>query len=95
MFYIQDEKFSYVIFIIFMSELKRFIMTLSTREKVVSLISNAIAAYSLNLENKSLPENTSLIDFILKSIPNEMKSEITIELIDEVFDYISKTSSKL
>ncbi|HXV65907.1 MAG TPA: hypothetical protein VD731_01595 [Nitrosopumilaceae archaeon] len=70
-------------------------MTLSTREKVVSLISNAIAAYSLNLENKSLPENTSLIDFILKSIPNEMKSEITIELIDEVFDYISKTSSKL
>lgn len=78
-----------------MSELKRFIMTLSTREKVVSLISNAIAAYSLNLENKSLPENTSLIDFILKSIPNEMKSEITIELIDEVFDYISKTSSKL
>ena len=94
MFYIQDEKFSYVIFIIFMSELERFIMTLSTKEKAISLISNAITTYSLNLENSALPENTSLIDFILKSIPNEMKSEITIELIDEVFDYVSKTSSK-
>lgn len=94
MFYIQDEKFSYVLFIIFMSELERFIMTLSTKEKAISLISNAITTYSLNLENSALPENTSLIDFILKSIPNEMKSEITIELIDEVFDYVSKTSSK-
>lgn len=94
MFYIQDEKFSYVLFIIFMSELERFIMTLSTKEKAISLISNAITTYSLNLENSALPENTSLIDFILKSIPDEMKSEITIELIDEVFDYVSKTSSK-
>lgn len=94
MFYIQDEKFSYVLFIIFMSELERFIMTLSTKEKAISLISNAITTYSLNLENRTLPENTSLIDFILKSIPDEMKSEITIELIDEVFDYVSKTSSK-
>jgi hypothetical protein len=37
-----------------------------------------------------LSENQSLIDFILKSIPEEIKSEISMDLIDEVFDYVSK-----
>ncbi len=66
-------------------------MVLSNKEKAISLISNSIAAYSLYTNQKSLPENQSLIDFILKSIPKEMKSEISMELIDEVFDYVSKT----
>ncbi len=62
----------------------------SEKEKAISLISNAIAAYSLYAEKGDLPDNISLIDFIVKTIPNELKSEITIELIDEVFEYISK-----
>jgi hypothetical protein len=66
-------------------------MVLSNKEKTISLISNAIAAYSLYAEKKSLPENQSLIDFILKSIPEEIKPEISMDLIDEVFDYVSKT----
>ena len=66
-------------------------MVLSNKEKAISLISNAIVAYSLYTEKKSLPENQSLIDFILKSIPKELKSEISMDLIDEVFDYVSKT----
>jgi hypothetical protein len=74
-----------------MSEPKRIFMVLSNKEKAISLISNAIAAYSLYPEKKSLPENQSLIDFILKSIPKEIKSEISMDLIDEVFDYVSKT----
>jgi hypothetical protein len=74
-----------------MSEPKRISMVLSNKEKAISLISNAIAAYSLYTEKKSLPENQSMIDFILKSIPEEIKSEISMDLIDEVFDYVSKT----
>lgn len=69
------------------------IMGLSPREKAISLISNGIAVYSLYQENNSLPENISLIDFILKAVPENMKSEITIELIDEVFVYVSGAHS--
>ena len=68
-------------------------MVLSPREKAISLISNGIAVYSLYQENNSLPENISLIDFILKAVPENMKSEITIELIDEVFVYVSGAHS--
>jgi len=66
-------------------------MVLSDKEKVVALISNAIAVYSIYTQNGSLPEKQSLIDFILKGIPNDMKKEISIDLIDEVFDYVSKS----
>ena len=68
-------------------------MALSPREKAISLIANGIAVYSLYQENNSLPENISLIDFILKAVPENMKSEITIELIDEVFVYVSSAHS--
>ncbi|MFB5597819.1 MAG: hypothetical protein ACE5RJ_02225 [Nitrosopumilaceae archaeon] len=64
-------------------------MTLTKKEKTVALISNAIAVYSLYQERGNLPENTSLIDFILKAVPEDIKSEISMELIDEVFEYVS------
>lgn len=63
----------------------------SEKEKAICLISNAIAAYSVYTEKGTIPDNMSLIDFILKSIPNELKSKITMKLIDEVFEYISKS----
>jgi len=66
-------------------------MVLSDKEKVVALISNAIAAYSIYTQNGSLPEKQSLIDFILKGISDDMKKEISMDLIDEVFDYVSKS----
>jgi len=66
-------------------------MVLSDKEKVVALISNAIAAYSIYTQNGSLPEKQSLIDFILKGISDDMKKEISIDLIDEVFDFVSKS----
>jgi hypothetical protein len=65
-------------------------MVLTNREKAISLISNAISAYSLYTEKGSLPDNQSIIDFILKAVPDELKTEISMDLIDEVFDYISK-----
>jgi hypothetical protein len=66
-------------------------MVLSKKEKAIAMISNAIAAYSIYAEKESLTEGQSLIDFILKGIPDDMKEEVSIELIDEVFGYISKS----
>jgi len=64
-------------------------MTLTNKEKIVAIISNGIAVYSLLLERDSLPENTTMYDFVLKSIPEDVKSELSVELIDEVFQYVS------
>ncbi len=66
-------------------------MPLSNKEKLIALISNGIAVYSLYQERQSLPKNTTMYDFILKVIPDDIKSELNIELIDEVFKYVSYT----
>ena len=68
-------------------------MPLSNKEKLVALISNGIAVYSLYQERDILPKNTTMFDFILKAIPDDLKSEITPELIDEVFEFVSSTHS--
>lgn len=49
--------------------------------------------YSLYKERDNLPKNTSMYDFILKVIPEDIKSELSVELIDEVFQYVSSTHS--
>ena len=66
-------------------------MSLSKKEKAIALVSNGIAAYSIYTQNNSLPQNQSLIDFILKGIPDDMKSEVSMDLIYEIFDYVSKS----
>ncbi len=68
-------------------------MTLTDKEKLIALISNGIAVYSLYQERDSLPENTTMFDFILKVIPDEIKSELNPEIIDEVFEYVSSAHS--
>lgn len=68
-------------------------MALTDKEKAIALISNGIAVYSLYQENGTLPKNTTIYDFILKTIPDDLKSELTAELIDEVFEYVSYTHS--
>lgn len=68
-------------------------MSLTNKEKIIALISNGIAVYSLYQERDSLPKNTNMYDFVLKVIPENMKSELSAELIDEVFQYVSSTHS--
>ena len=68
-------------------------MTLTNKEKTVALISNGIAVYSIYQEQGKLPENTTMFDFVLKVIPEEIKSELSPELIDEVFEYVSSAHS--
>ena len=64
-------------------------MVLTDKEKAVAIISNGIAVFSLYQERGELPENTTMYDFILKTIPDSIKSQLSAELIDEVFLYVS------
>jgi hypothetical protein len=68
-------------------------MTLSDKEKMIAIISNGIAVFSLLQERDDLPKNTTMYDFVLKVIPEDVKSELSIELIDEVFQYVSTAHS--
>ena len=62
---------------------------LEKREKAIVAIANAIAVYSIHNEQGTITQNQSMIDFILKSVPEDLKSTISIQLIDEVFEYVS------
>ena len=68
-------------------------MALNTREKVIALISNAVSVYSVKQEEGNLPENVTLFEFILKAMPEELKPELSMEIIDEVFEYVSTAHS--
>ncbi len=68
-------------------------MVLSDKEKIIAIISNGIAVFSLLQERDELPKNTTMYDFVLKVIPEDIKSELSVELIDEVFQYVTATHS--
>jgi len=68
-------------------------MVLSDKEKMIAIISNGIAVYSLLLERNNIPENTTMYDFVLKVVPEDIQSQLTSELIDEVFQYVTSTHS--
>jgi hypothetical protein len=71
-------------------------MALTNKEKILVIISNAISVYSIYAKSPdTLPKNMSLIDFILKSTPEELKKEISMDLIDEIFGYVSKIQEEL
>ena len=70
-------------------------MTLTNREKIIILVSNSIALYSQKLQEGVITQNQSIIDFILKTIPENSKSELSIELIDDVFSFISNSHMEL
>ncbi len=72
---------------------KIFNYMLSEREKIIISIANAITVYSFRLERNELPKNTSMVDFILKTIPENLKKQVSIELIDETFEFVSSTHS--
>jgi hypothetical protein len=69
------------------------VMALTNKEKMIAIISNGIAVFSLLQEKDSLPENTTMYDFVLKMVPEDIKSELSVELIDEIFHYVSSAHS--
>ncbi len=68
-------------------------MTLSDKEKIIAVISNGIAVFSLLQERDELPKNTTMYDFVLGIIPKDIRSELSVELIDEVFEYVTSAHS--
>ena len=68
-------------------------MVLTNKEKIISIISNGIAVFSLLQEREELPKNATMYDFVLKVIPEDIKSELSVELIDEVFRYVTTAHS--
>ena len=68
-------------------------MPLTDKEKMVAVISNGIAVFSLLQERDELPKGTTMYDFVLKVVPEDIKHELNIELIDEVFGYVSSAHS--
>ena len=64
---------------------------LNKKEMAIAHISSAITVYSIRQNTDSLPKNVSMIDFILKTVPDDIKPDITMDLIDYVFSYVSAT----
>ena len=64
---------------------------LNKKEMAIAHIASAITVYSIRQNADTLPKNVSMIDFILKTVPEDIKSNITMDLIDYVFSYVSAT----
>ena len=64
---------------------------MDTKEKAIAHIASAITIFSMQQNTNQLPKNSSMIDFILKTVPEDIKQDVTMELIDSIFSYISAT----
>lgn len=70
-------------------------MVLSKKEKTAIIISNAITLYSLRMQDEKISEYQSVIDFVLKNMPKEFRTDLSMELIDDVFTFISEQHLKV
>ncbi|MDE1725311.1 MAG: hypothetical protein KGH76_05385 [Thaumarchaeota archaeon] len=70
-------------------------MTLSSREKTIIIISHLVSLYSEMAEEGKIPQNQSVIDFLMKNFPKEHKSDLSMDLIDDVFAFISSRPMEL
>jgi|TARA_B100000745_G_scaffold182703_1_gene119673 hypothetical protein len=64
---------------------------LNENDKIIAHVSSAIAVYSIRSSNGMLTNDISMIDFILKTIPKNLEAKVSIDLIDDVFLYVSGT----
>lgn len=70
-------------------------MVLTSREKTTIIVSHLVSLYSEKLEEGKITQGQSVIDFIIKNIPQEYKSDISIDLIDDVFNFIASRPMEL
>jgi len=64
---------------------------LNENDKIIAHVSSAIAVYSIRSSNGMLTNDISMIEFILKTTPKNLEAKVSIDLIDDVFSYISGT----
>lgn len=80
------------------SKLKRKLaihMVLTSREKTAIIVSHLVSLYSQKMEDGKIPQGQSVIDFIMKNILQEYKSDISMDLIDDVLSFISSRPMEL
>jgi hypothetical protein len=70
-------------------------MALTNREKMAIIISQAITLYSIRMQDGKIGEHQSVIDFVLKNTPQEYRTSLSIELIDDVFAFVSSSNMEL
>jgi hypothetical protein len=70
-------------------------MVLTSKEKTAIIISHLVSLYSEKMDQEKTSQGQSVIDFIMKNIPQEYKSDISIDLIDDVFNFISSRPMEL
>jgi hypothetical protein len=70
-------------------------VVLTSREKTAIIVSHLVSLYSEKMERGKVSNSQSVIDFIIKNIPQEHKPDISIDLIDDVFNFISSRPMEL
>jgi hypothetical protein len=70
-------------------------MALTNREQTLIIVSHLVSLYSEKTEEGKIPQGQSVIDFIIKNIPQEYKSEISMDIIDDVFNFIASRPMEL
>ena len=58
---------------------------LNKKEMAIAHIASAITVYSIRQNTDTISKNVSMIDFILKTVPDDIKPDITMDLIDMYF----------
>ncbi len=69
-------------------------MALTDKEKTAIMVSHLISVYSEKMQETHTMEQ-SVIDFVLKNIPQDYKKYLTMDLIDDVFSFISSNHMEL
>ena len=64
---------------------------LNENDKIIAHVASAIAVYSIRSNNGMLTNDISMIDFILKTTPKNLEAKVSIDLIDDIFSYVSGT----
>jgi len=70
-------------------------VALTNREKTVIIVYHLVSLYSEELEKGMITDGQSVIDFIMKNIPQEYKPDLSIEVIDDVFNFIASKPMEL
>jgi hypothetical protein len=70
-------------------------MGLTSREQTLIIVSHLVSLYSEKMEEGKISQGQSVIDFIIKNIPQEYKSEISMDVIDDVFNFIASRPMEL
>ena len=53
-------------------------------------ITNAVTVYSTYMKDENtIPLNKSIFQFILDNLPEELKNNVSIEIVEEVLNYVT------